>query len=98
MCASRFNGWFPVPGEICVVLVSQALHLNDEYMFSHPDLCDLLQHACMSTSSASIFIPLLVPISCCVYFCPPDLFCLLLGILPSVSSFLVLGFHWLPEK
>lgn len=25
----QFGSWFPVPGEICVVLISQALHLND---------------------------------------------------------------------
>lgn len=51
-------------------------------MFSHPNLCDLLQQACRSTSSTSIFISLLVPISFCVYFSSPlPLFCKILFVL-----------------
>lgn len=33
---------------------------------------DLLQQACRSTSSASLFISLLAPIFCCVYFSSPS--------------------------
>lgn len=48
-----------------LVLVSQAL--NDEYMFSHCNLHDLLHQACRSASSASLFIS---PGTCILLYLP----------------------------